>query len=401
MLDALDPNAEQFLAEVRAFLDQHLTPDLVAAGRLTTGVFSDPRAGRRWAKLLARQGWLANSWPEAWGGAGWDPLKRYLFDSECFRAGAPLLFNMGIRHIGPVLMIEGTAAQRQRFLPGILSAEHVWCQGYSEPGAGSDLASLKLRAVRDGDHYVLNGSKIWTTGAHFATHMFCLVRTSREGRKQDGISFLLLDMNSPGLTVAPILGLAGEHEFNQVFFNDVRVPVANRVGEENDGWRIAKVLMQHARSNNVNTGWVRATLLRVKRLAARSADGQGATLCSDATFQRKLAEADIALERLAALELRLLAAQQQGDSPGALSSVLKTIGSEVKQQITELALETVGWYGLPFQPEALNPCGRPDIVGPRAAATAVPSYLCERAATIYSGASEVQRDVIAKRVLGL
>ncbi len=391
----------EFREMVRDFLRNSLDDELKHAASLTTGVHTEIEAGQRWYKLLAERGWIANTWPEEYGGTGWNALERYVFGIECFKAGAPLLFNMGIRHIGPILMAQGSQAQRERFLPGILSGDDIWCQGYSEPGAGSDLAALKLRAERNGADYVLNGSKIWTTGAQFANRMFLLVRTDDSGPRQTGITFLLLDMATPGLEVVPIISISGDHEFNQVFFNDVRVPLENRVGPEGDGWRVAKSLMQHARSNNVNTGWVREALARLKRLAAKEADGQGRSLGEDQAFQRKLAEAEIFLERVTVLELRVLAATHQGESPGAISSVLKTLGSEVKQQITELAAEAVAWYGLPFQPEALNPYGNETPIGPASAVIAMPSYLNERAATIYSGASEVQRDVLAKRVLGL
>lgn len=397
----LPAEAIEFRDVVREFLREHLDEELKAAARLTTGVHTEIQAGQRWYKILASQGWIANTWPEEYGGTGWNALERYIFGIECFKAGAPLLFNMGIRHIGPILMAEGTQTQRDRYLPGILNGDDIWCQGYSEPGAGSDLAAVNLRARLSGDHYVLNGSKIWTTGAQFANRMFCLVRTDDSGVKQAGITFLLLDMETPGLEVQPIVSISGDHEFNQVFFNDVRVPATNRVGPEDDGWRVAKTLMQHARSNNVNTGWVREALARLKRLAAREANGQGGSLCQDASFRRKLAEAEIFLERVTVLELRVLAATHQGDSPGAISSVLKTLGSEVKQKITELAAEAVAWYGMPFQPEALNPYANETPIGPLNATIAMPSYLNERAATIYSGASEVQRDVLAKRVLGL
>ena len=386
---------------VRDFLDEHLDDTLKRAARLTTGVHTEIQASQRWFKILADQGWAAPTWPREYGGTGWNALERYIFDTECFRAGAPLLFNMGVRHIGPILMAEGTDAQRAHYLPAVLSGEHVWCQGYSEPGAGSDLASLKLKADRQGDNYVLNGSKIWTTGAHFASHMFCLTRTDDSGPKQAGITFLLLEMSTAGIEVQPIHSISGDHEFNQVFFNDVVVPVENRVGAEGQGWQVTKSLMQHARATNVNTGWVREALARVRRLAARETAGNGRTLCQDAAFRRKLAEAEICLERVTMLELQVLAATHKGESPGPISSVLKTLGTEAKQQITELAAEAVAWYGLPFQPEALDPYGEFAPIGPAEGVTALPSYLNERAATIYSGASEIQRDVLAKRVLGL
>ncbi|MDX1268998.1 MAG: acyl-CoA dehydrogenase family protein, partial [Oceanisphaera sp.] len=305
--------------------DPNLDEELKAAASLTTGVHSEIEASQRWYRILAKQGWVANTWPEEFGGTGWNALERYIFGIECFRAGAPLLFNMGIRHIGPILMAEGTEAQRQRYLPAVLSGEHIWCQGYSEPGAGSDLAALKLKAERQGDSYILNGSKIWTTGAHFATHMFCLARTDDSGPKQAGITFLLLEMSTPGIDVQPIVSISGDHEFNQVFFNDVVVPAENRVGDEGEGWRVTKALRQHARSTNVNTGWVREALARLKRLAARQANGDGGTLCQDTAFRRKLAEAEIFLERVTVLELQVLAATHKGESPGAISSVLKTL----------------------------------------------------------------------------
>ncbi|MFV2091126.1 MAG: acyl-CoA dehydrogenase family protein, partial [Pseudomonadales bacterium] len=383
------------------FLTQHLDDHLKQAARLTTGVYTEIEAGKRWYKILSRKGWVAPTWPEEFGGTGWNALERHIFGIECFRAGAPLLFNMGIRHIGPILMAEGTREQRDYFLPRILSGQDIWCQGYSEPSAGSDLASLKLKAERVDDDYLLNGSKIWTTGAHFATHMFCLVRTSSEGRKQQGITFLLLSMDTPGLAVKPIISISGDHEFNEVFFENVRVPVENRVGAEGEGWRVAKALMQFARSNNVNTGWVREALAHLKRTAQVERDGKGRSLCEDESFARQLADTEIFLDTVEVMELRVLSSTRQGESPGAISSMLKTLGSQVKQRVTELAAEAVAYYGFPFQPEALNPCAAGPIIGPAHAITAIPAYLNERAATIYSGASEVQRDVLAKRVLGL
>jgi alkylation response protein AidB-like acyl-CoA dehydrogenase len=401
MFVSLPPDALEFRDTVREFLAENLDDDLKKAARLTTGVHTHIDAGKRWYEILSRKGWIAPTWPKEYGGTNWNALERYIFSMECFRAGAPLLFNMGIRHLGPVLMAHGTREQKNHYLPKILSGEHLWCQGYSEPTAGSDLASLKLKAQRIGDEYRLNGSKLWTTGAHFATHMFCLVRTTHEGRKQHGITFLLLPMDTQGIEVKPILSLTGDHEVNQVFFDDVYVPVGNRVGPENEGWRVAKVLMQYARSNNVNTGWVRQALERLKLIAEIENDGYGQTLSTDESFCRRLREADILLNTVEMMELRVLAATSQDQSPGALSSMLKTLGSQVKQRITEIAAQAVGYYGLPFQPEVLNPFASAPIIGPAHAITAVPTYLNERAATLYSGSSEVQRNVLAKRVLGL
>jgi alkylation response protein AidB-like acyl-CoA dehydrogenase len=401
MLVSLPPDALEFRARVREFLADSLDDELKNASRLTTGVHTHIDAGQRWYKILSKQGWIAPTWPKDFGGTGWNALERYIFGIECFRAGAPLLFNMGIRHLGPVLMAHGSDEQKNYYLPRILSGEDIWCQGYSEPTAGSDLASLKLKARRANDEYLLNGSKLWTTGAQFATHMFALVRTSDEGRKQQGITFLLVPMDTPGIEVKPIINLSGDHEVNQVFFDDVRVPVGNRVGPENEGWQVAKVLMQYARSNNINTGWVREALERLKRVGEIEKDGGGQALSEEESFRDQISEADMFLSVVEVMELRVLVAINLGESPGALSSMLKTLGSEVKQQITELTARAVGYYGFPFQPEALNPFISAPIIGPTHTITAMSAYLNERGATIYSGTSEVQRNVLAKQVLGL
>ena len=251
---ALSTEDEDFRSEVRRFLDDNLTEDLREAGRKTGGVFADFAAGLRWHRILARQGWSAPNWPEEHGGTGWSATQRYIFSRECTAADAPRIFSMGLRMVGPVIMRFGTPEQKARYLPRILSGDITFCQGYSEPGSGSDLASLKTRAERDGDDYVINGTKIWTTGAHVADHMFCLVRTSTEGKPQDGISFVLIDsMTTPGLSVTPILTLAGDHEVNQVFLDNVRTPVANRIGPENAGWTVAKYLLEFERGGDAYT----------------------------------------------------------------------------------------------------------------------------------------------------
>jgi alkylation response protein AidB-like acyl-CoA dehydrogenase len=398
---SLSPETLAFRKTVRCFLATNLDEELKQATSLTTGVHTHIDASQRWYKILSEHGWIAPAWPIEFGGTGWNDLERYVFATECFKAGAPLLFNMGIRHLGPVLMAHGSQQQQDYYLPRILSGEDIWCQGYSEPSAGSDLAAVKLKAQQTGDDYILNGTKLWTTGAQFATQIFCLVRTSQNGRKQQGISFLVLPMDSPGITVEPIITLAGDHEVNQVFFDNVSVPVANRIGQENDGWQVAKVLMQYARSNNVNTGWVREELERLKRIATTESNGSGQSLYEDGQFCSALSGCDVLLTALEEMELRVLSAIQLNRSPGALSSMLKILGSQVKQQITELTATAVAYYGLPFQPQALNPYCSAEAVGPRHAVTAMPKYLNERAATIYSGASEIQRDVLARRVLGL
>jgi alkylation response protein AidB-like acyl-CoA dehydrogenase len=268
---ALSAQDESFRGEVRRFLDEHLTEDLREAGRKTGGVFADFAAGVRWHKVLARKGWSAPSWPKEHGGTGWSATQRYIFSRECTAVDAPRIFSMGLRMVGPVIMKYGTPEQKAKYLPGIVSGDIVFCQGYSEPGSGSDLASLKTRAVRDGDDYVINGTKIWTTGAHVANHMFCLVRTATEGKPQDGISFVLIDsMQTPGLTVKPIVTLAGDHEVNQVFFDNVRTPIANRIGPENAGWTVAKYLLEFERGGEAYAPNLYAASCARRRPTARA-----------------------------------------------------------------------------------------------------------------------------------
>ncbi len=401
MYFSLSPEAACFRAEARRFLDASLDEELRRAADLTVGIHAQIDASQRWYRKLAEKGWIAPSWPVEYGGTGWSPLQCHIFNLECFQARAPLLCQLGIRHLGPVLMAHGTPEQRARFIPPILSGEHIWCQGYSEPSAGSDLAALSLRAERVNDEYRLNGTKLWTTGAHCSTHICCLVRTAQGERKQDGITYLLIDMSSPGLTVEPIISISGDHELNQVFFEDVRVPVTNRVGAENDGWRVAKDQMQFARSNNVNTGWVRQMLLRLGRLCHRRPEGRNTCLADDPAIRQRLSEADIRLQGVEMLELRVLSDLSVNRSPGALTSMLKTRASEVKQQITELAMQAAAYHALPFQPQLLDPTHCSASASDADIVTAMPAYLNERAATIYSGASEIQRDVLAKRVLAL
>ncbi len=380
---------EAFVAEVRAFLAGALTPDLREAGRQTLGVHADIAACRIWHRRLYERGWIAPAWPRQWGGTGWTAQQRFLFDRECARNDAPILFATGLRSLGPLLIEMGTPEQQGRYIHRILSGQDIWCQGFSEPGAGSDLAAISTRAVREGDDYVVNGAKIWTTGAHFSDQMFAIVRTADGERRQQGLTFLLIDMRSPGLTVAPIPGLAGEHEFNQVFFDGVRVPAANRVGAENDGWSVAKRLMQLARSNNTPPAMVRRVLLR----AALAAAGQGADL--DPALRRRLAGLMIELEAFENLELAALSAGRPrlGDQLGP--SMLKMIGSELHQRVAELALEIAG-------PTAIASLAALGLAGEAvdAGARSMAKHLAVRAATIYSGSSETQRNVIAQALIG-
>jgi acyl-CoA dehydrogenase len=383
-----------FRDEVRAFLAEALPPELAAAGRRSTSVFCEPVYSLPWQRILHAKGWVAPSWPKEYGGAGWSEMQRAIFAAECAAAGAPGLAPMGLRMVGPCIIGCGTEEQKARYLPRILSGEDYWCQGYSEPGAGSDLASLQLRAESDGDDYVLSGSKIWTTHAHFANRMFCLVRTRFEGKPQAGITFLLLDMQSPGITVKPIITLAGEHEVNQVFFDQVRVPKSGRVGEENQGWTVAKYLLEFERGGGSAPG------LRVglERIRANAAD-EG--LDADPHYRRRVAEADIHLQAVDMTERRVLSALASGQKPGPASSMLKMVGTETMQTVDGLGVEAAGLYAAVDQPAARAPGANVEPVGPDRSLTAMARYLNDRAASIYGGSNEIQRDIIARTVLGL
>jgi acyl-CoA dehydrogenase len=389
-----------FRDEVRAFLATALTPELRDAGKRTTSVFTEKRFNLAWQKILHSKGWVAPSWPKEYGGTGWTEMQRYIFAAECARAGAPSLSPMGLRMVGPCIMRYGTPEQKAHYLPRILAGEDYWCQGYSEPGSGSDLASLQLRAISDGDHYVLNGSKIWTTHAHWATRMFCLVRTRFDGKPQAGITFLLLDMKTPGIAVKPIITLAGEHEVNQVFFDDVRVPKANRLGEENDGWTVAKYLLEFERGGGSGAG-LKVSLERLRAVASAERADDGGRLIDDEDFRRKLADAAIKVEAIEMSEHRVMSALASGRNPGPASSMLKMQGTEMMQRLDELAIEAIGHYGAVYQPEARAPGSNVEPVGPAHSLFAMARYLNNRAASIYGGSNEIQRDIIARLVLGL
>ena len=399
---SLSKKDEAFRDEVRRFLDENLSEDLREAGRKTGGVFADFAAGLRWHKVLAKKGWSAPTWPREHGGTGWDATERYIFARECAAADAPRIFSMGLRMVGPVIMKFGTPEQKAKYLPRIVAGDIVFCQGYSEPGSGSDLASLKTKAERDGDDYVINGTKIWTTGAHVADHMFCLVRTSTEGKPQDGISFVLIDsMKTPGLSVAPILTLAGDHEVNQVFFDNVRTPVANRIGPENAGWTVAKYLLEFERGGEGYTPNLYARIEDVKRIAREeAADGSG-RLMADRGFAQRLAEAEMEIQALEMIEMQVLSDLSKGRNPGAISSAMKIRGSETLQKLDHLGVEALAWYAAPFEPEARELGHNEPTVTPEAGITAMPLYLNNRASTIYAGSNEIQRNIIAKAVLGL
>ena len=390
-----------FRDAVRALLREQLSPDLVRATRLNTSVFSDPGPNLRWHRILHARGWVAPAWPLEYGGTGWSLVKRWIFETECGRAGAPSLSPLGLRMAGPVIMRFGTPQQKAHYLPRILSGEDYWCQGYSEPGSGSDLASLRTRArrVREADGseaYRVDGSKIWTTHAQHANRMFALVRTGEEtARRQDGISFLLIDMKSPGITVRPIRSISGDHEVNQVFFDDVKVPIDARVGDEGEGWTIAKYLLEFERGGAIQAGRLRAALERVLLL-----DNEG-RLNSDPDLALALSMIELDIDALEATELRVMATMQVGQNPGSsTSSMAKLRWSEIHQSITRLGVRLLGddalaWESLRPLDEHESDAGLADVARP-----ILSQYLNARAYTIFGGTSEIQREIIAREVLG-
>ncbi len=392
------PEDRAFQKDVQDFIAAHLTPTLARGQALTPSVFSEPEISGPWHRLLHTRGWVAPAWPQQYGGTGWTPAQRWIFETECARAGAPSLSPMGVRMVGPLIIGFGSEAQKAYYLPRMLSGEDYWCQGYSEPGSGSDLASLKTRAVRDGDHYVINGTKIWTTHAHHANRMFALVRTADTPRKQDGISFILIDMTLPGITIRPIHTIGGDHEVNQVFFDDVQVPVSDRVGEENKGWTYGKYLLEFERGGGMNAARLRSRFDNVSRLARGEATGPA---IDDPDIARRMAEIDVDIDALDMIELRIMSDLQTGQNPGAVSSLLKLRASEIQQAVTRLGVDVIGYDALYWEPlRPLYALNEPAAI-PENELTVVPEYLNRRAYTIFGGTSEVQRDIIAKNMLGL
>jgi alkylation response protein AidB-like acyl-CoA dehydrogenase len=398
----LSPGETAFRDEVRAFLDEQLTDRLRAGAQATPTVFAEPDIGLEWQGILHRKGWLAYHWPAEHGGPGWTPVQRYIFEKECALADAPGLPVLGLKLLGPVLYTFGSLEQKAHYLPRILTAEHYWCQGFSEPGSGSDLASLKTVAVRDGDRYVINGSKLWTTHAHFANHMFCLARTDMQAKPQRGISFILIDMNQPGVTVRPIIGLAGDHEVNEVFLDDVEAPVENLVSEEGQGWTIAKFLLENERGGSCHAPALLANIARLRQEAAREPAGFNGPLMQDIVFATRLARIEIEVQALEMTELRILSEIARGRPPGPQTSLVKLVASDLRQAIDAMAVRTFGYAGLQLctqRPLYGNACAEP--IHSKAAQIAAPTYLNSRAWTIFGGTNEVQRGIIAKTVLGL
>ena len=389
---------EAFRAEVRTFLQDKLPArlsDKVRKGqRLTKADMEE------WHAILNARGWLANHWPVEWGGTGWSVMQRFIFETEVALAHAPRIVPFGLSMLAPVLIKYGSEAQKRHWLPRILDGTDWWCQGYSEPGAGSDLAALKTSAVREGDHYVVNGQKTWTTLGQYADMIFCLVRTDNKGKKQEGISFLLIDMKTPGIEVRPIKLLDGDYEVNEVFFTDVRVPVENLVGEENKGWTYAKYLLTYERTNIAGVGASMAAFERLKQVAATQRRN-GRPLAQDPQFAARLARLEIDLENMKTTNLRVLAAAGAGHAPTAESSMLKIRGTEIRQQISDLMRRAAGVHAQPFVTEALEEGFNGPAVGPDFAAPAASHYFNYRKLSIFGGSNEVQREIISKAILEL
>ncbi|MBL6951571.1 MAG: acyl-CoA dehydrogenase family protein [Alphaproteobacteria bacterium] len=387
------PEDLAFRAEVRQFIQANLPGDL--ADKVRRGLHLDKEDFVFWQKKLNGQGWFAPHWPVELGGVDWTPTQHYMFQNEQVEGYCPPVIPFGVRMVAPVIFTYGSDEQKQRFLPDILDSTAWWCQGYSEPGAGSDLASLQTKAVRNGDHYIVNGAKTWTTLAQYADWIFCLVRTTNEGKPQEGISFLLIDMKSPGIEVTPIITIDGSHEVNSVFFTDVRVPVENLIGQENLGWTYAKFLLLFERSNSLSGG-LKQQLRRLRGIAEQELTG-GEPLCADPAFAAQLAGYEVQLRTYEFLELRTL-----GNSrPGAEASYLKIIGTDLQQMASELTLQAVAYYGNPYIRDALVHGYNEASVGPDYAAPAAPQYFNYRKTAIYAGSNEIQRNILSKAVLGM
>ena len=381
----------EFRDEVRQLLRDELTPEIIAGNKNTTTALGNNDAAMAWQAILNKRGWAGVAWPKEFGGTGWSSNQRYIFNSECEKAGAPKLIPLGLRMLAPVLFKYGTKEQQDYYLPKMLSAEHYWCQGYSEPGSGSDLASLKTRAERDGDFYVVNGTKIWTTNAHYADHIFCLVKTNPDVKPQAGISFLLIEMNTPGISVEPIITMAGDHEVNQVFFDNVRVPISNIVGPENDGWKVAKYLLEFERGGSSVATRLHVDMAELKMLLDR-VEGEDA-------LKGRAKEVGIKISALSQMETDMQSKIARGEKPGAGSSLMKIMASTLGQEISTIKMEAIGNYSLPHNNILL--LNEEVTIGEPEHQTITAGYLNDRASTVFGGAREVQKNIIAKSVLGL
>ena len=391
---------EAFRVEVKAFLDAHLTPEIRQDAERTTTVFADKDVAMAWQDILVEKGWAVPAWPAEHGGVDWSVTQKYIWGQECAKAHAPGLIPLGLRMLAPVLFKYGTDAQKKEYLPKMLSGEHYWCQGYSEPGSGSDLSSLKTSAVKEGDDYIVNGTKIWTTHAQFADHIFCLVRTDPNVKPQAGITFLLIPMATPGVSVEPIITMADDHEVNQVFFDDVRVPQSNRVGPENEGWTAAKYLLEFERGGGGATPGIDESLRGLRQIADQEKEG-GVPLIEDEGFASRLADLEIRNESLRFQEFLTLDLLSKGGSPGAGSSLAKNTSVEINQDINLLKLEAIHHYGIPHANKISLNGHTNERVGPDYAEMVTPRMMNSRAASIFGGTKEVQKNIIAKVVLGL
>ena len=394
------PEELAFRDEVRTFFRESLPEDIRL--KLVDGEHIDKDDMVRWTRILNDKGWAVPHWPVEHGGTGWDPMRQYIFLEELQKTPAPSPLPFGVNMVGPVIYTFGNEAQKERFLPRIANLDDWWCQGFSEPGAGSDLASLRTRAVRDGDHYIVNGQKTWTTLAQYADWIFCLVRTDPAAKKQEGISFLLIDMKSPGIEVRPIVTIDGGREINEVFLTDVKVPVENLVGQENKGWDYAKFLLGNERTNIARVGMSKQRIARIRELAAKEMSG-GRPLIEDQRFMEKLTSTEIELKALELTQLRVVAADaKRGNTgkPDPASSILKIKGSEIQQATTWLLMQVMGPHAMPYHSAAMEGSNEPPIE-PDYAAHAAPSYFNMRKVSIYGGSNEIQKNIIAKAVLGL
>lgn len=388
-----------FRDEVKQFLASALTPKLVRAGENTTSIFSDFDAAIAWQKILYEKGWLLSGWPVEHGGTGWTLAQKTIFETECKKHNAPALFSLGIQMLGPIIIKYGTPEQKDRYLDRIASTEDIWCQGYSEPNAGSDLAALKTSAKRDGDDYIVNGSKIWTSYAHRSNMIFCLVRTSNEGPKQAGISFLLIDMSSPGVQVDKIISIDGEVEQCQVFFDDVRVPASNLIGEENQGWEISKYLLQLERGGYSYFNALNKNILKLRHIAEKQPLDDGIAMIDDPVFADKLAKLEMEKLALEFTEHRMRLDENIYHENPAISSVPKLVGTELGQKLDLLGLELRNGYTAPLQNHVLSPDYDGDTIGDADGVALTNAYLNNRASTIYGGSAQVQRNIIAKQLM--
>ena len=392
------PEEQAFREQVREFVRTQLPSDI------SRKVIEHKRLSKedhvRWQKILHTKGWIAPGWPVEYGGTGWNAVQKHIFDDVCADAGAPPVIAFGVNMVGPVIIAFGTPAQKERYLPRILASDDWWCQGYSEPGAGSDLAALKTRAERRGDHYIVNGQKTWNTLGQYADMIFCLVRTASGGKRQEGISFLLIDMRTPGITVRPIITLEGEHEVNEVWFEDVEVPAENIIGDEGRGWTYAKFLLSHERTGIAAVGRSKRELRYLKQTAAQEMQ-DGKPLIEDVRFRDKIARLEIDIMALEITILRVASAEREGRAPGPEASILKIRGTEIQQALTELMMEAVGPYALPHLPESWGDHWLGERIGPEYAGPLASRYFNNRKVTIYGGSNEIQRNIIAQQILGL